>query len=237
VNWSGAATVKTGTIAITNGSPTDVTAGPVKLTALGCYSWVASLTGAAFPGGLTSAAGTAGEVTRVVPYTPALATQAALATSTGGVHTVQDSVTVSGIPAGALAATLTWTIYGPVAHASNGTCPAGASAYQAATVAGKGTTPVSGNGKVITPAVVLVKAGCYSYGDSLAATAFGSAAAVAPGEPAETVSTPAAPHGPAFAVTGMTPVLFFGGVLLVAGGTVVTLLGRRRRRGRHARTA
>jgi hypothetical protein len=237
VSWTGAPTVKTGTVAINGGSPTDVTAGPVKLMALGCYSWVATLSGASFPGGLTSAAGTPGEVTRVVPYTPALATQAALTKSSGGAHSVTDSITVSGVPTGAPAATLTWTIYGPVAHASNGSCPSGAGAYQSATVAGKGTLSVSGDGTVKTPAVQLVKSGCYSYGDSLAATTLGSAATVAPGQPAETVSMADAAPGPPFAVTGMTPVLFLVGVVLVAGGTVVTFMGRRRRRGRHARAA
>ncbi len=240
LNWSGAATVKTGTATITDGSPTSVTAGPVQLTALGCYSWVATLTGSTFPSGVTSAAGTAGEVTQVVPYTPTMVTKAALVTSSSGTHTVTDSITVSGIPSGASAATLTWTIYGPVAHASNGTCPSGAAAYQSATVAGKGTMQVSADGTVTTPAVQLVTSGCYSYGDMLAATTFGSAAVVAPGEPAETVSfststTPPRPPAPPFAVTGMTPLLFLLGVLLAAGGSVVTLLGRRRRP-RHART-
>jgi hypothetical protein len=241
VSWTGAATVKTGTTTITDGSPTAVTAGPVQLMALGCYSWVATLTGSSFPGGVTSAAGTTGEVTQVVPYTPSMATQAALATSTGGAHSVTDTITVSGIPAGAPAATLTWTIYGPVPHTSSGTCPSGAGAYQSATVAGKGTMQVSGDGTVTTPAVQLVTSGCYSYGDSLAATTFGSAAVVAPGEPAETVSfstTPPPPHtppGPPFAVTGMTPVLFFVGVLLAATGAVMAFLGRRRQKGRHVR--
>jgi hypothetical protein len=236
VDWTGAATVKTGTATITDGSPTEVTAGPVQLSALGCYSWTATLAGSTFPGGVTSAAGTAGEVTQVVPYTPTVATQAALATSTGGSHSVTDSITVSGIPAGAPASTLTWTIYGPVAHESNGSCPSSASTYQSATVAGSGTMQVSGNGTFTTPSVQLVTSGCYSYGDSLAATALGSAAVVAPGQPAETVSVSTTPPGPPFAVTGMTPVLFFVGVLLAAGGTVVTLLGRRRR-GRHVRGA
>ena len=123
VDWSGAATVKTGTATITDGSPTDVTAGPVQLKALGCYSWVATLTGSTFPSGVTSAAGTAGEITQVVPYTPTMVTKAALATSASGSHSATDSVTLSGIPAGAPAATLTWTIYGPVAHESNGRAP------------------------------------------------------------------------------------------------------------------
>jgi hypothetical protein len=235
LNWSGAATVKTGTATITDGSPTSVTAGPVQLTALGCYSWVATLTGSTFPSGVTSAAGTAGEVTQVVPYTPTMSTKAALTTATGGNHSVTDSVTLSGIPAGAPAATLTWTIYGPVGHESNGTCPSGASAYQSATVAGTGTMQVTGNGTVTTPAVELVTSGCYSYGDSLASTALGSAAVVAPGEPVETVSVTTTTPGPHFAVTGMTPLLFIVGVLLAAGGAVVTLLGRRRRP-RRART-
>ncbi len=115
VDWSGAATVKTGTVAISDGSPTSVTAGPVELSALGCYSWVATLTSSSLPTGVTSAAGTAGEVTQVVPYTPTLATKAALATSASGAKSVSDSVTVSGIPAGAPTATLTWTLYGPAA--------------------------------------------------------------------------------------------------------------------------
>ncbi len=233
LDWSGAATVKTGTVSVSNGSPTDVTAGPVQLTALGCYSWVATLTGDSFPGGVTSVAGTAGEVTQVVPYTPTLATKAAVTTSSSGVQTVQDTITVGGIPADAPAATLFWALYGPVAHLSNGACPTSPASYLTATSAGTGTAQIVADRTVTTPAVQLVASGCYSYGDSLTATALGSAAVVDPGEPAETVSIASSPPGPPFAVTGMTPVLFVAGVLLVAGGGAMAILGRRR--GRHRR--
>ena len=80
--------------------------------------------------------------------------------------------------------TLTWTLYGPVAPVA-GSC--GGLDWTNASVVATSSLPVPGDGTFSTPPVELVTSGCYSFGDTLAATADSVAVSVAPGNPGETL--------------------------------------------------
>jgi hypothetical protein len=210
VTWTGAATVDSGNTAVAGDGT--VTTGPVTPTAAGCYSWTDSLsstTAGAFPSPVAATAGAANEVSLVSLYQPTIVTRST-ATASGGATNFADRVTVSGsgigLNAGSpVAVDLTWTLVGPV-PAINGKCTSvnWSSAKQQAT----GTISVAGNGEYTTPATRISAAGCYTFFESLAATADSAAAATLPGDPAETVQLS----------RDGTPILAFTGVDI---GTIV----------------
>ncbi len=164
-----------------------------RVAGVGCYSWAETVSGPNFLGATTLPAGSPSETFLAVPYQPSLATTAT--PSFGGTNTAVDHVTVSnsdlgaggGAPASAL---LTWTLYGPVAPATPGSC-LGITTGQwlAAPVAATNTLAVVNGTGNATPPVTLTQAGCYSYTNSLAAATNGDTLPVAtttPGAPSET---------------------------------------------------
>jgi uncharacterized repeat protein (TIGR01451 family) len=186
LSWTGAATVGSGTTAIS--ADGTVTTGPETVVALGCYSWTDALTGT-FPGSTTVNAGAANEVVLVQPHQPTLTTTAVVTSGSGGTKSVLDDITLSGSGigssgAGPQSAVLGWTLAGPVTPISNA-CSS-ANWLGAATVAA-GTITVTGDGPYSTPSDGLTTAGCYSYSESLAPTADSTGAGSADGVSNETV--------------------------------------------------
>ncbi|MEO7016073.1 MAG: hypothetical protein ABI067_05965 [Leifsonia sp.] len=233
VTWTGAATLATGSTAVTGDST--VTTGPVTPTAAGCYSWTDSLsstTPGGFPSPVTAAAGASHETALVSLYQPTIVTTATTTVS-GHQTTFTDHVTVSGSGIGLgggspASSDLTWTLVGPVA-AVNGKCTSvnWAGATQQAT----GTISVSSDGTYATSGTQISAAGCYTFFESLAATTDSEAATTLPGDPAETVQL-GSNGTPVLADTGLdaAPILWAGLSLLLAGLGFVTFWMLRRRR-------
>jgi hypothetical protein len=236
VTWAGAAVLATGTTAV-SGDGT-VTTGRVAPTAVGCYSWTDSLTSTTpggFPSPVTVAAGAAHETTLVSLYQPTILTTSSTAVSAG--QTIfTDHVTVSGSGIGLGGATpanadLTWNLVGPVA-AVHGKCTN--LNWAGATLQATGTISITSDGTYTTPGTRISAAGCYTFFESLAATANSEAATTLPGDPAETVQL-GSNGNPVLAYTGvdMAPMLWAGlGLLSVGLGFMATWMFARRRRAR-----
>lgn len=239
VDWSGAPVVSTGTVP-TSGDGT-VTTGPVTLTAVGCYSWSDTLTPAApgaFPTPPTIQPGAAHEVTLLSLLTPTITTHAA-SSANGSGRAVHDVITLSGTglgttPDSPTQASLDWTLHGPVAPVK-GSC-AGVS-WSGALTADHGALTVTRDGQYSTPDTTLTAPGCYSYSESLAATADSQAVSTDPGVTVETILIPVV-AGPAVDTGGFTTALTRPGpwtALLTAGGGLLLaaaalFITRRRRR-------
>jgi len=170
----------------------------------GCYSWVQTLTGSNFLGPTTVAAGTSPtEIFEVQTLQPTLTTTIDTAV-TGGVERATDGVVVSGTdiaPGNTTGAptsgSVTWILYGPVTPVPSGGCSAVTSLeWSGAAHAATGTITVTGNGSYSTapgvPATSLALGSCYSYADTLVATADSAAVSAAAGSTTETTQVPAA---------------------------------------------
>ncbi len=189
-NWLAAPTLRSGNQNFTNDqSGVTVPAAGTPAGAPGCYSWAETVTGPNFLGPTAVAAGSTGEVFQVVPWQPALATTAVPVFASGS-NTASDTVVVSssdlggtnGAPA---SATLTATLYGPVA-VPNGGCSAVTNGAWLAAASTSNTKAVV-NGTNHTTPITLAAIGCYTYTDGLAAT--GDTLAVATSAPGVTAET------------------------------------------------
>lgn len=229
-DWTGAPVVDSGTTA-TTGDGT-VTTGPVTVAAVGCYSWTDALTpttAGAFPTPPAIAAGADHEVTQLSLFDPALTTKAASTTS-GDETVVHDVITIAGsglraTPDSPTQASLDWTLHGPVAPI-RGSCAT--VSWAGAPTADHGTLTVTEDGDVSTPDTILTAAGCYSFSESLAATADSRAASTDPGVAAETILIPAAVIGGlAFTGTNVAGLVGLAVLLLLAGA--IAFVARRRR--------
>jgi uncharacterized repeat protein (TIGR01451 family) len=179
-DWTGAATVDTGTIAVAgDGTYPTATDAP---TAAGCYSYVETLNGSAWLAPVTSAAGTPGETVLVKPAT--FATTASAVRMLPG-DNVTDSVGLAGTGTNPGAGTIAWKLVGPVAPAADGTCRnlnwTGAPAFDSGTIA------ITGDGTYQTGSSAPTATGCYSYVDSLDAPYPGAPSASLAGAAGETV--------------------------------------------------
>jgi len=203
VDWTGAPTVATGTIAVPGDGT--YTTDPVTPERPGCYSWTEVVTSATFPSPTTSDPGAPNESFEVAPLAPTLATQAT-AVQTGvpapgavAPTVVSDRVTLTGSGleahvAAPTAGSIRWALFGPLAPVG-GSC-AGLT-WTGAPIVAAGAVEVHGDGTVTTPTTPLGGAGCYSYEEQLAASAVSVEAISAAGSPAETVLLSAsAPVGP-----------------------------------------
>ena len=85
---------------------------------------------------------------------------------------------------------------------------------------------VTGDGVVETPATTVPDTGCYSFDESLSATASTSASHTAPGEPLETVERTS--DQLPFTGGNITSTLVVGGALLLSGAALRLLVRRRR---------
>ena len=209
-----------GTVA-TSGDET-LTTGPVTVTGVGCFAWSDVLTPTTtpgFPGPVTSSSDT-NEITEVALHVTSLATHAHLRGS-GATSTLSDTVTITGLHG--VSSTLTWTLLGPVATPSGGCSDVD---WSTAPIAATGSLVVTGDGVVETPATTVPDTGCYSFDESLSATASTSASHTAPGEPLETVERTS--DQLPFTGGNITSTLVVGGALLLSGAAL-GLLARRRR--------
>jgi hypothetical protein len=232
-DWTGAPVLDSGTAA-TTGDGT-VTTGPVTVTAVGCYSWTDALTpttAGAFPTPPAIAAGADHEVTQLSLFDPSITTKAASTTS-GSETTVHDVITLAGsglraTPDSPTQASLDWTLHGPVAPIQ-GSC-ANVS-WAGAPTAGHGTLTVTEDGEYSTPDTTLTAAGCYSFSESLAATADSRAVSSDPGVAAETILIPAVAVIGGLAITGTNVAGLVGlAALLLLAGAVAFVARRRGRR-------
>jgi hypothetical protein len=231
IDWTGAATVDSGTVAMAGDAT--VTTGPVVVDDAGCYSWgdaLTPVTAGAFPTPTAIAPGTTNEVTRLSLRTPTITTKAASA-SGGASLIVHDVITLGntglGItPASPTQATLTWALHGPSASIS-GSCAR--VAWASSPITAQGSLTVTEDGDIQTPDTTIQRAGCYSYSESLAATADSVAVSTDPGVAAETMRIRANAAG----VLGFTGIevlwQLVASAVLVVLGTAVALMSRRRR--------
>lgn len=158
VDWSGAATVDSGTIAFQGDD--DYETPTTALTAFGCYSYVVKATSDFFaaPGEVSHPAGATNEVVQVAPVSPELSTEVSQATI-GAADTVFDTITLTDNDDAS--GTLSWKLVGPKPIGSDGTCTA--VDWSGADEVDSGTLPFNGNGDYDTPPTALSGAGCYSY--------------------------------------------------------------------------
>lgn len=158
VDWTGAATVDSGTLAFQGDGDYDTPT--TTLNAFGCYSYVVKAASDFFaaPGEVSHPAGATNEVVQVAPVTPTLSTEVSQATI-GAADTVFDTITLTSNADAS--GTLNWKLVGPKPIGADGTC-ANVDWTGAATV-DSGSLPFNGNGDYDTSPTALSGAGCYSY--------------------------------------------------------------------------
>jgi hypothetical protein len=182
LNWTGAPTIDSGTVTATGDGT--VQTPDVKLTSAGCVTFVETSPEGATVWAATSPAGQTAETVLVDKYHPQAVTQAsAQMVNIGG--TLHDTIAISGLPAtGTTPITVAWSLMGPVAPAADGTCTGvdftNAKAYA------QGTVDATTNGNVTTADTKVTQIGCYSYDETIAATATTWPAISPVGQPAET---------------------------------------------------
>lgn len=118
---------------------------------------------------------------------PTLSTTASAPDATPG-QSVTDAVTIANT--GGASGTVSWSLLGPVAPATDGTCTG--LDWSGARTAATGTLPVSGDGTYVTGASALSAPGCYGYTDTLTGSSFAADATSGAGTTGETVLVHAA---------------------------------------------
>jgi hypothetical protein len=183
VDWTGAATFQSGTFSSTGDAT--VTTGPTNaLTVAGCYTFVDSLNATATTAAVPqTAAGLATETALITSLlVPTIATAASTQSALVGA-TLSDSVVIAGT--GGATVSGTWSLLGPVAPGADGTCATadwtGAATFQTGALSSTGDATVTTG-----PTNALTVAGCYTFVDSLNATASTAAVSTLPGLVSET---------------------------------------------------
>lgn len=178
LDWSGAATVDSGTITVsadgTYNTPTDAPTAP------GCYSYVDTLTGSSWHQ-VNVAAGTLAET--VLVATPSITTAISSAATTTG-DSVTDAMTVTNTQG--QVGQIDWQLLGPVAPGSDGTCAT--ADWTGAKTADSGTVVVFGDGVYTTSATQLTTLGCYGYAATLSGANFGGTSTSPAGSTDEVVN-------------------------------------------------
>lgn len=190
--WAGAPRFESGIFTARNGR-TAIHAEDA-LTQPGCYTFTISLAATATTRAVSTRPGIPAE-TALLPVTaPSLASAVSAQTASRG-GTLVDSVAVAST--NGATADVVWKLLGPVA-AKDGSCAdvnwAGAPAFDTGTFSftDDGTYPTNQSKPLTAP-------GCYTYTDLLDVTATTLAAALDPGQPAQTTLVPGLPIVP---VTG-----------------------------------
>lgn len=163
VNWTGAPVADHGTFTA-NGDGTYTTS-TTALAASGCYTYLeSSPEGTAVWAG-TSPAGQTAETVLVEKYQPAAVTQiSSQNVEIGG--QVHDTINVTGTQGATL--DVAWTLEGPLAPNTTGTCTG--LDWTNAPTAATGTLTAKGDGTYTTPAETINALGCYTYIEEAAAT-------------------------------------------------------------------
>lgn len=154
LSWAGAATAANGSFPFT-GDTAQPTAS-TELTAHGCYAYEAEVKGTGFVG-VTSPAGTAGELVQVHPAGPGLATTVSSASVLPETE-VTDSVEVTGTEG--FGGTVTWKLLGPVTP-QGGACEG--VDWSGAAIADEGSFTITGDTARSTAPTTVVEHGCYGY--------------------------------------------------------------------------
>ena len=185
LDWSGAATVATGTTPVSDGASNTPTQ---TLTAIGCYTYTESLAATS-------------DTLDIPPTSPGLATETfqiinteAMTTASGQVlpnprTSVSDSVDVSG--AGTYSGTLAWTLVGPVNPVPAGGCSV--ADFSGAAVFASGNQAFTGNQtnlKVPAAGTRVGASGCYSWAESLTGANFLGVTTLAAGDSPEIFEVP-----------------------------------------------
>ena len=233
-DFSSAPTVASGSIDVVGDAT--YTTDEVSVSGPGCYSWAELLTSASFPSPTTLVPGGPNETFLVEPFMPSIVTRAEL-TDAGR---IMDHITLasSGLSLSDDApqeSTLRWSLFGP-RPAVNGGC-SGVD-WMAEPAERTGQIIATRDGNYSTPGLVLRGAGCYSFLESIAATADSSSTATEAGLEPETilVSSPPIPS-PIPSDGGAGRLSFTGdssktasliGFGLISAGLVLGALRRRR---------
>ncbi len=177
LDWTGAATFDSGTIAV-NGDGTYHT-DPSTPTETGCYSYVQLLNAGSAGGPSLHAAGEPNEMFYV--GRPTVETTVSSPSILPG-GTVLDSIEVRGTGGGQ--GELQWKLYGPIAPGLGATCLG--RDWTGAAVVAQGTIPVSGDGTYLTPPTLpLMLGGCYGYEVILTGENYGGPVVSPVGTPGE----------------------------------------------------
>ena len=187
LNWSGAPVHASGNVPVDGDGP--VIAGPTAIGAGGCYTWshVLRSSDPERPFRAVTGAGELNELTLATPYPPSIITTAQLQIGAGGQRSVHDRVVIDNIPAAAPEppSPLSWVLHGPVALTAERNCDG--VDWTGAPIVDSGEIVITGNGIYSTPEVDLSTPGCYSFSNSLPATADSPAAFDIIGQAAEVI--------------------------------------------------
>jgi hypothetical protein len=196
VNWTGAPVFASGSQSFSgNQAALIVPSADVVVGGFGCYSWAETVAGSTFPGSTSVPAGSSNETFLVTPLQPSVVTTITPSVNEG-TESAYDSITVTGTDIGQgdgapASATLTWTLYGPEPVPADG-CTA---VSDWSSVAASGSITVTGNttaAPYTTPPTNLALNSCYSYADTLPATADNTGVVITAGSAGETVEVPPA---------------------------------------------
>ena len=159
LDWTTAATVASGSIALVAGGNGTYATPPTQVSAPGCYSFETSLPASAGSLGVTKPLGLERETINVVaPTIVTVSSQVSALPWTA----VRDEVTITGTHGGS--GDLHWQLQGPVST-SSGSC-AGVD-WSSAPVLDRGTVAISGDQSTTTGPATLHGPGCYSWSDTL----------------------------------------------------------------------
>lgn len=192
VNWASAAILDSGTV--TAHGDGDIDTPSTVLPKNGCYTYVESSAGGPNTNTVPpTPPGLPPETVLVLPHTPKFSTHVNKQHVLVGA-TLVDHIDVTGLVAGDVVA-VKWYLYGPAAPKGS-TC-AGID-WAKAKVFRSGTVIAHGNGSIVTPAVKVTTAGCYTYAEKADATSTTNAGGTLPGISVETslVTKPPVPHIP-----------------------------------------
>ena len=192
LDWAGAPVAGRGELALA-GDGTVVTP-PVRVTRGGCYTYSEHLPATPYTEPATSLPGQPLETVVVDRRTPRVHTVASTQHALVGA-TIRDRVVVRGLPDWASVA-VRWTLHGPLAPRSDGSCDR--LAWGRAPVADRGVVMVRTNGSHLTGRTRLTAPGCYTYSERLPATPSTMPVVSEPGQPLETalVTRPSVPYVP-----------------------------------------
>jgi len=168
VAWKTAAKFSSGTLPVATSGTFKLTASP-SVTVAGCYSWVESLASTATPPAYTTVSTTVGTSLEASYLAPVITTVAHASKSTTGA-TLTDTAAVAGITG--LPSTIAYTVYGPTAPTTAGTCPTTSTAWNSAAKFASGSLGVTKSGTYLLTAIpAATVAGCYSWVETLTSTA------------------------------------------------------------------
>ncbi|MEJ7832028.1 MAG: class F sortase [Nocardioides sp.] len=166
---------------------------PTIVRASGCHTYSETVAATAVTNPTATPPGLPSETALAVSQ-PRVSTVASTQRALTGAR-IHDTVRVAGLNAGDQV-WVRWTLHGPMAPRSGSSCEG--LAWDRAPIADQGAFPATANGSYRTGATVVGATGCYTYSESVPATATSEATGSRPGLPLETlvVTKPVIPFVP-----------------------------------------